>query len=209
MNNKDGYFQFILAIDCETTGLTFNTADCSINDQAISWGLVVAKTNDLKPIDELYLEIKWNEQSKAKRREDPSFGRKAETIHGLTYEYLEENGIDEITAAHKINQLLTKYWGPNNIVRTLGHNVHMFDLPFLRGTLVRGGVERNFGNRHYDTNSAGFIALMTWTSNELFEMMGFDARNTHKAIDDAKMALESARRLRLLFQTHCLNENSE
>jgi hypothetical protein len=48
---------------------------------------------------------------------------------------------------------------------------------------------------------------MTWTSNELFEMMGFDVRNTHKAIDDAKMALESARRLRLLFQTHCLNEN--
>ncbi len=187
MNNKDGYFQFILAIDCETT--------------------VVAKTNDLKPIDELYLEIKWNEQSKAKRREDPSFGRKAETIHGLTYEYLEENGIDEITAAYKINQLLTKYWGPNNIVRTLGHNVHMFDLPFLRGTLARGGVERDFGNRHYDTNSAGFIALMTWTSNELFEMMGFDVRNTHKAIDDAKMALESARRLRLLFQTHCLNEN--
>jgi DNA polymerase III epsilon subunit-like protein len=195
-----GYFEFLLAIDCETTGLNFTTDDASVGHQAVSWGVIVADAKTLKPIDELYVEIKWNEQSRATKAENPKFGLDAEKVHGLTFDYLEQNGIDESEAVLLIGSLIMKYWGPTVSIRTLGHNVHLFDLPFLRAMFRRHDIELSFGNRHYDTNSIGFVAFDTFNSDDLFEKVGFDTRGTHNALDDARMALESARRIRVLFQ---------
>lgn len=196
-----GHFDFLLAIDCETTGLTFGSDNADEGHQAVSWGIVVADAATLKPVEELYVEIKWNAQSKAARKKDPTFGKRAEEIHHLTYDYLEKNGIDEEDAVAKIGELILKYWGPEVSIRTLGHNVHLFDLFFLRSMFRRHGIELKFGNRHYDTNSIGFANFGTFTSDELFEKVGFEARGAHNALDDAKMALESARRIRVIFQS--------
>ena len=196
-----GHFDFILAIDCETTGLKFGSDYADDGHQAVSWGVVVADAATLKPIEELYVEIKWNQQSKDARKKDSSFGKRAEEIHGLTYEYLEKNGIDEEDAVAKIGELILKYWGPEVSIRTLGHNVHLFDLFFLRSMFRRHGIELKFGNRHYDTNSVGFVTFNTFNSDDLFEKVGFDARGAHNALDDAKMALEAARRIRVIFQS--------
>lgn len=195
-----GSFDFLLAIDCETTGLTFNSDYADAGHQAVSWGIIVADAQTLKPIEELYVEIKWNEQSRAARQKDSTFGVRAEQIHGLTFDYLEENGIDESEAVLKIGELILKYWGPEVSIRTLGHNVHLFDLFFLRSMFRRHGIELKFGNRHYDTNSVGFVTLGTFNSDDLFQKMGFETRGAHNALDDAKMALESARRIRVIFQ---------
>lgn len=196
-----GYFDFLLAMDCETTGLSYNTDDASIGHQAVSWGIIVADAKTLKPIEELYVEIKWNEQSVAARNQDPKFGKTAEKIHGLTFDHLDQNGMDESEAVLLIGSLIMKYWGPTVSIRTLGHNVHLFDLPFFRAMFRRHGIELSFGNRHYDTNSIGFVAFDTFNSDDLFERVGFDLRGTHNALDDAKMALESARRIRVLCQS--------
>ena len=125
-----GSFEFILAIDFETTGLCFS-GDIDAGHQAVSAGLIVADASTFKPIEELYCEIKWNEQSKATRKLDPNFGVKAEGIHGLTFDYLEKNGITEEEAVTKILNLIIKYWGVKNAPRLLGHNVHLFDYKFL------------------------------------------------------------------------------
>lgn len=196
-----GHFDFILAIDCETTGLKFGSDYADEGHQAVSWGVVVADAATLKPIEELYVEIKWNQQSKDARKNDSSFGKRAEEIHGLTYDYLEKNGVDEEEAVALIGSLILKYWGPEVSIRTLGHNVHLFDLFFLRSMFRRHGIELKFGNRHYDTNSVGFVAFNTFNSDDLFEKVGFEARGEHNALDDAKMALESARRIRVIFQS--------
>lgn len=196
-----GHFEFILAIDCETTGLKFGSDYADEGHQAVSWGVVVADASTLKPIEELYVEIKWNQQSKDARKNDSSFGKRAEEIHGLTYDYLEKNGVDEEEAVALIGSLILKYWGPEVSIRTLGHNVHLFDLFFLRSMFRRHGIELKFGNRHYDTNSVGFVAFNTFNSDDLFEKVGFEARGEHNALDDAKMALESARRIRVIFQS--------
>lgn len=208
-NKPRGYFKHMLAIDCETTGLCFSS-DSPVHNpktgekhQAVSWGIVVADSETLKPVEELYVEIKWNDESAKQRNANSSFGKKAEEIHGLTRAYLEENALDEEEAVLKIGELILKYWGPTVSIRTLGHNVHMFDLVFLRDLFQRHGVNLKFGNRHYDTNSSGFMTFGTWNSNELFSAVGFDERGKHNALDDAKMALESARIIRLIFQ-RCL-----
>lgn len=201
-----GSYDFILAIDCETTGLCLNHENPVYNPkteerhQTVSWGVIVADAQTLKPIEQLYTEIKWNTSSKKQRKENPKFGIYAETIHGLTYDYLQKNGITEDIAVEQIGSLIVKYWGPKVSIRTLGHNVHLFDLPFLRDLFSRQGIELAFGNRHVDTSSTGFVNLTTFTSDELFDKMGFEPRKDHNSLQDITQTLESARRMRIIFQ---------
>jgi len=195
-----GWFQYVLAMDAETTGLKFNSDDPSIGHQAVSWGFIVADSHTLKPIEKLYVEIKWNDTSLDAREADPKFGTYAEKIHGLTLAYLEENGLDEQEAVEEIGTLILKYWGDGNI-RCLGHNVATFDIWFLKRMMRRYNIELKFGARHIDTSGAGFINFETYTSDALFDEVGFEARDDHNALVDAEMALESARMMRLIFQS--------
>lgn len=202
-----GSFDYMLAIDCETTGLCLNHETPVFNPktgerhQAISWGIIVADVKTLKPIEKLYVEVKWNKTSKLQRKEDSSFGTKAEQIHGLDFQYLEKNGVTEEEAVVMIGNLIVKYWGPTVSIRTLGHNVHLFDLPFLRDLFERHGVPLSFGNRHYDTNSIGFATFGTFNSDDLFEAVGFEKRGEHNALTDAEQALEVTRIVRTIFRT--------
>ena len=198
-----GYYTLVLAMDCETTGLASNCDDPSYNPktgeeyQAVSWGLVVADAQTLKPIEELYIEIQHNG--------DSEWDMRAQRIHGLSKDYLAENGFSEEEAVEAIGTLIMKYWGSEVSIRTLGHNVATFDLWFFKRLFRRQGIELRFGNRHIDTSTVGFVNWETYNSDDLFEMVGFDARGEHNALDDAKMALESARVTRLLFK-NCIDE---
>lgn len=200
-----GSFDFLLAMDTETTGLCTNHSTPVFNDakmerhQTVSWGFVVANAETLRPIEKLYVEIKWNKTSKAQREANPDFGKKAESIHGLTYDYLEKNGITEEEAVLQIGNLLIKHWG-NTVIKTLGHNVHLFDLPFLQDLMERHGINLPFGSRHYDTNSIGFATFGTFNSDDLFEIIGFEKREEHNALTDAEQALETTRVIRTIFQ---------
>jgi DNA polymerase III epsilon subunit-like protein len=201
-----GYFEKILAIDCETTGLCFSNDSPVYNPktgerhQTVSWGVIVARADNLKPVDELYVEIKWNEESKKQRKKDPEFAKKAEEIHGLSREYLDKNGVTEEEAIVQIGSLIMKHWGPTNRVVTLGHNVHTFDMPFLRDLFGRYEVELKFGNRHIDTNSIGFVNWRTYNSDDLFNLVGFDDREQHNSLQDIQQTLEAARISRIIFQ---------
>ena len=201
-----GWFQYVLAVDCETTGLCFNADSPAHNPntgerhQAVSWGLVVADAHTLKPIEELYVEVQWNDHSLDALEEDKTFGKRAQQIHGLTIEHLEENGVSEEDAVIQIGEMILKYWADGNI-RLLGHNVATFDLHFLRDLFRRHGIELKFGSRHIDTSSLGFVNFEVYNSDQLFEECGFDARGDHNALEDAKLALESERVMRLIFQS--------
>ncbi len=195
-----GYVELILAMDCETSGLAYGSDDPSIEAdgreyQCVSWGMIVANADTLEPIEELYVEIKWNGEA------EWSMG--AQNVHGLTLEYLEENGVDEEEAVAMIANLIVKYWGPDNAIMTLGHNVVSFDLRFLKRMMRRHGIELRFGNRHVDTSTVGFVNYQVYTSDQLFGLMGYDQRADHNALDDVKMSLDSARQTRLAFKA-CL-----
>lgn len=188
-----GYFEILLAMDCETSGLNFNAVDPSEGYQSIAWGFVVADAHTLKPIEKLYLEIKWDGKS--------TWSPQAEKVHGLSKEHLKENGVTSEEAAIIIGNLILKYWGPTVSIRTLGHNVATFDLWFLRRLMEENGITLNFGNRHVDTSSIGFVNWEVFTSDQLFDAVGLEERGVHNALDDALMALEAARRTRVLFQS--------
>ena len=184
----------ILAIDCETSGLNWESGKCerphgvAHGYQAISWGMVISDTKTFKPIDELYVEIKWNGESK--------WDAKAEKIHGISKEYLEENGVDEEEAIVMIVEFIMKHMDIKKPIYCLGHNVVAFDIPFLKDLFFRNGLEGvKFGHRHFDTFALSMGTVKQHDSNTLFEKVGLPARKDHNALEDAKYALESYRRI--------------
>lgn len=193
-----GYYDKVLSMDCETSGLSFNSHDPSIGYQSVSWGLVVGDAETFKPIDELYVEIKWDGKSK--------WEQKAEKVHGLSKEYLEEHGLSNAEAVATIAEFVFKYWPPNaqissnRNVRCLGHNVASFDIWFMRQLLEPHDLMFRTGSRYIDTSSAAMIMLGVFNSDDLFAELGLQKRDKHNALDDARMTLQSAKIMRKLFQ---------
>lgn len=199
-----GYFKYTLAVDCETSGVAIGCDDPSHNPttgetyQALSWGLVVVETNTLKALDELYVEIQYDKQY--------TWNKGAERIHGMSKEYLRDNGVPMDEAVLQIGELILKYWGPDSPICLLGHNVATFDLQFFRRTMRSQGIEIRFANRHVDTNSIGFACLETYNSDDLFDVVGLPTRdpNKHNALVDAKNALQVVRSVRAIYN-HAIN----
>lgn len=191
-----GHFDYFLAIDCETSGMSFGTDDPSINTktgqvyQSVSWGLVVVDATTLKTVEELYIEIKWDGESE--------WDKHAEKVHGLSLAYLEENGMTSEEAVVAIAGLILKYWGPDVPVCLAGHNVQTFDMFFLKRLLRSQGIEIKFGNRHIDTNSIGFSVYQTYNSDDLFDVVGCVKRDKHNALDDARNVVRVIRVTRSL-----------
>ena len=187
MSNPRGYVTRILVIDSETSGLAYNCDDPSYNPkthetfQAVSWGLIVADAKTLEPIEKIYLEVKWDGKSQ--------WNQRAEQIHGLSKDYLAENGIETWEAVEIIGNLIIDHWGPDSPVHICGHNPH-FDLWFLKRLLRSEGLEIKFGNKMIDTNSVGFTVFGTHNSDDLFETVGLPIRAKHNALDDALSALK-------------------
>ena len=83
--------QFGLCVDWETSGATFG-GDSTIDYQGLSFGAVVFDLKTFEPVDTLYREIKY----------DPTkykWTAEAQAIHGMSIEYLEENGVSQEDAA--------------------------------------------------------------------------------------------------------------
>lgn len=184
-----GYFERILAIDTETSGL-FMGQDTPVKNekgeyyQVVSWGLMVLDQASLEIIEELYIEQKWDGKSK--------WDVRAEAVHGLSKEYLEANGVSREEAQVQIASLILKYWGKTAVV-TLGHNSIRFDLPFLEHEAQLAGIDLRFGNRHIDTNTLGCILFGTFNSDDLFEQLGFSKREEHNSLEDIRMTVKAAR----------------
>lgn len=199
-----GYFERLLFIDCETSGLAYNSPDPSYDEatgktyQAVSWGLVVADAKTLKAIERLYVEVKWDGKSE--------WSTSAERVHGLSLAYLEENGVTEEEAVVEIAELILKYWGPEGVVCVGGHNVGSFDLHFLRRILTDNGIHVKFGSRVVDTNSIGFGTFGTFNSDDLFETVGVPARAEHNALADADAARVTVQRIRRMFTQYLSGE---
>ncbi len=204
-----GYFDYFLAADCETTGLCFKNYDHNENvvhnpksgehHQALSWGIMVVDAATFEVKEERYFMVKPNENSRRQRAENNKFGRKAEKIHKLTFEKLEEEGMDEKQVVVEIGKLIVKYFGVDNAIKLLGHNV-LFDMQFLRELFQRHGINIKFGTRVFDSNSLSFGTVGAWNSDDLFSAMGFTHRETHNALEDIKLTVEMFRIIRTLWQ---------
>lgn len=204
MSKPRGYIERVLFIDCETSGLAYSSPDPSYDAatgteyQAVAWGMVVANAQTLKPIEKLYVEIKWDGES--------GWSKEAQKVHGLSPQYLEKNGVTSEEAVVQIAELIIKHWGTDGVVCVGGHNVATFDLQFLRRLLLKFGIEVKFGSKTIDTNAIGFATFGTHNSDELFEAVGLPPRDpeNHNALEDAENARKAVQIIRTMFN-QCLD----
>lgn len=182
----------LLAFDCETTGFTFGP-DPSKDHCMVSAGLIVADL-DFNPIEELYVEIKWDGKS--------NWADQAENIHGLSRQYLEAHGQTHEQAAEAIGGLLVDHFGFDKAITLLGTNVMSFDLFFIRKFLDSMELSFKFSHRGADTFSLAIGTVKSQTSDELFELLGFDKRDKHNALEDARMSLKAFKIINNLWSKH-------
>lgn len=192
--SKGSHFNKFLAIDCETSGMSFGD-DPSEGYQMVSIGLIVSDVKTYAEIETLYLEIKWNGTS--------GWNDYAQKIHGMSKEYLEENGVDEEEAAAEILELIMRHFDTTKGIVLMGHNVSNFDKPFLKSLLRKFDIELKFSHRAIDSFPLGLVAVKAFDSDELFENMGLPARKEHNALEDIRYTLKSVRLINKLI-TRCL-----
>lgn len=181
-----------LCIDWETSGATWG-GDSSIDYQGLSFGAIIFDTATFEPIEKLYCEVKFN-------ADKYQWSQGAENIHGLSREYLEQNGLSQEDAAIALLELLAKHFDADSKVMFLGHNPE-FDRRFTDQLLnvvdFEFSVEKKRSNcvqiqLHHvvlDTSALGFIAFGLFKSDLLFEKMGFEDRGSHNALQDAEQTL--------------------
>lgn len=180
----------IVAIDVETTGFSKGD-DITANHQVVSIGLIVADA-DFNPIDKFYCEIKWNGTS--------HWSQRAEEIHGLTKEHLEEHGLSEEDAVAEITMFLLKHFEPEEYIFFLGHNPRNFDVPFFTKLTNKYDVYFKVAHRTVDSFSIGFTCIGAVDSDSLFSYF-YSKRAEHNALEDAAMSLGVCRKIKKLMKS--------
>jgi DNA polymerase III epsilon subunit-like protein len=191
-----GYHPALLVFDTETTGLAYRQDDPSIEPdgktyQIVSIGMLAVNTETHDIIDSLYLEIKWNGES--------IWNATAEKVHGLSLQYLEENGVDEESAAMEIGNFIYNNFG-TGLVSCAGHNVSTFDIWFIRRLLRKFDIMFPTGNRYIDTHSIGYACYSTFNSNDLFDLMNV-TRDNHNSMEDAMASLAVIKNTRDIYNS--------
>jgi hypothetical protein len=158
----------ILVISCETTGFGYNydvTKTSSGYYQPISWGLVVID-HDFNIIDQTYIEVKWDTKS--------MWDRKAQSIHGLTIEHLQANGLYELQAIEEIGSFIFEHF-KNMPVPIMGYNTN-FAIEFLNAVFKKYDVQLKFDRKTYDLSTIGFTLLNCNKKSEIFEILGIKSK---------------------------------
>lgn len=185
-----------IVIDWETSGNDWDAKtvyELAERYQGVSVGAIVFDTTTLEPIENLYIEIKFDENEYAWHGE-------AEAIHGLSRAHLEAVGVSQEDAAVQLGQLILRHFHPQEPILFLGHNTE-YDKAFTHQLLDKFGIMFKIHNTHLDTSGTGYINFGIHTSNDIFHFLGLPERQEHNALEDCKYTLESAKRMRLLMQT--------
>lgn len=201
--------KYSLWLDWETSGADFNGMSYEEmfrpgNYQGIQLGLVVADNETFEEVDMIRVNIKFEDTYK--------WEMGAQKIHGLSQEWLAENGVEAEEAAATVIEFIIKYFGDDVIffgdgkadrARSIcfgGHNLD-FDVEALKALLKRFGFGVVDHHVRLDTSTIGFAAVGIYKSGKLFEYFGAEKRGDHDALDDARQSLAVARGVRALVKS--------
>lgn len=198
--------KYSLWMDWETTGADFGKPypEQAKIFQGIQLGLVIADNETFEEVDSLKLNIQFDETKY-------EWQDAAEKIHGISQEFLRENGLSQEDAAVEVIQFIMKYFGQDVIylledgephmkakVAIGGHNLE-FDIAHLKHLLAQVGF--GIADHHVRLNTAtiGFVATNLYKSDDLFQFFGGEKRGDHDALEDTRQALAVARGVKQLI----------
>lgn len=181
-----------ICIDWETSGSSWDD-DSTTHYQGVSFGAVVFELATFDPVDQLYQEIKF----------DPTrykWSDGAQKVHGLSREYLEQNGVSQEEAAIALMEMFVKYFAPDERVFIIGHHTD-FDIKFTQQLLSQFGIMFQVGATIMDTSGTGLIMFGIHKSEDLFQFLGLPARTTHNALEDVLLTLQAAKTMRAIVDS--------
>lgn len=124
--------KYVCVADTETGGLPSKGGKGKPEKKAfydvalVEVALVVVDCINLKIVDE-YNEII------SPYKEDCEYSPGAESVHGLSKKYLEENGLDVKEVYKGVKSFMKTYANPKIGTILAGHNFQLFDVPFFEG----------------------------------------------------------------------------
>lgn len=198
--------KFSLWLDWETSGADFNKSYPKQTEiyQGVQLGLVIADNETFEEVASMKVTIKF----------DPKYTweDRAQQIHGLSREYLEENGVSREDAAITVIEFLLEHFhkdvlfmlsdGPvdRNSHRVCfgGHNLE-FDIAHFKSLLQEVGFGVDDHHVKLNTTVIGFHATNLYRSDDLFTLFGAEKRGDHDALEDARQALAVARGIKKLI----------
>lgn len=186
----------VLFFDVETSGYSKTNYSDRSNQyqfQIVSIGMIIVSPKTWKALDREYIEIQWNGTSAW----DPG----AERVHGLSKEYLLENGLPEEDAFDRICEFLVKHFDVAKPITLGGHNVSTFDRHFLLSLFDKYDSTIQVSGRAIDTYTLGKVLYGCDDSTQLFEMLGI-SRGDHNALEDTELALKAVRLSHNLFTSN-------
>lgn len=198
--------KYSLWLDWETSGANFKLKYDEQPElfQGIQLGLVIADNETFTEVAAMKVNIKFDE----KFQWQPD----AQKIHGISREYLEENGVDRDDAALQVVEFILQYF-PQDVFYLLadgkksmnsskvcfgGHNLE-FDISHFKALLAVVGFGIDDHHVKLNTSSIGFHAVGEYRSNPLFTMFGAEKRGDHDALDDTRQSLAVAAGVKALI----------
>lgn len=198
--------KYSLFLDWETSGANFKLTypEQAEQYQGIQLGLVIADNETFNEVDSLKLNIKFDPKYK--------WEEGAQKVHGISREFLEENGVSREDAAIEVIEFILKYFqkdtlfmlsdGPidRNSSRICfgGHNLG-FDIAHFKALLAVVGFGVDDHHVKLDSAMIGFHATGMYKSDDLFQLFGADKRGDHDALQDTRQALAVARGIKNLI----------
>lgn len=153
--------KYYLALHIETTGLN-HVIDEPIykNNNIVALSAVICEKGTFNIIDEKIIFI------------DHGIDEVGDRWHGITKEFLEEEGVDEESAVLEFANFILEYFDSNDSIICLGQNVHSFVLPFVKNLLYRNEVFIQFSVNALDVFSVTVSTIGETTIQELIELFG-------------------------------------
>jgi hypothetical protein len=198
--------KFSLWLDWETSGANFKLTypEQAKIYQGVQLGLVIADNETFEEVAATKITIKFDPKYKW---EDA-----AQKIHGLSREYLEENGVTREEAAIAVIEFMLEHFnkdvlfmladGPvdRNSHRVCfgGHNLE-FDIAHFKELLAEVGFGVDEHHVKLNTTVIGFHGTGLYKSDDLFQLFGAEKRGAHDALDDTRQALAVARGIKSLI----------
>jgi len=182
--------QNILVVSLETTGINYTDCDRAVGHQILAGGFIVADSKTFTPIEKRYIEIKWDPMN--------AWDSDAESYHGLSKKYLNQNGITEEDAVVQIGELILRNI-PSGPIVMLGHNVSNFTYWFMSDIFHKYDIDLTFSARMLDTFTIGKTVFGLNDSKDIFNLLG---KNPTNALDKAEAYLTLFRLVKKLVSDY-------
>lgn len=172
-----------LVLDVETGGY-----DTSINSICEIGLLVIDKNMNIILEHETLIQPYLKEGLKF----EDCYKPEAMSVNGITKKELTEGGISIEKAIGEFAITCLRY----NCISVIGHNVK-FDLRFMQSALVEYGYQFQFEPICTIQKSKKFLDLDSYSLKSVCDYFQIENKEEHRALSDAKAALEVYKRLKL------------